>query len=355
MITDSNAKVIARHDYLPFGEEIPGGIAGRSSSQFGPGLDNINQKFTGQERDSESGLDFFQARYFSGALGRLLSPDPHNAGADLMNPQSWNAYAYVVNNPLNATDPSGLVACMGRSGPQAHINGGLGPCGGDYGDAGGGGGGVSIDGGEPIDPGLFGSGGSGGSGIAGGESGVQCPNNACTIAGSDPITGQQTILQFTAGAGGSTGYLSGYDVSQGLNEVNGTFLSNTQYSSWVQATYAGDITAQRTLLAQAIAGNSGGQISYQQAFGALNQNDGSLKGGNWNFAIADPTINPNTICSGDARCGGIHFAGLNDNGNWLVHLDTTNPYDNPFVLLEHFFVDVFLGNTAYYVIPRPWP
>jgi len=109
LITDSNAKVIARHDYLPFGEEIPGGIAGRSSSQFGPGLDNINQKFTGQERDSESGLDFFQARYFSGALGRLLSPDPRNAGADLMNPQSWNAYPYGLNNPLRYVDPSGLA------------------------------------------------------------------------------------------------------------------------------------------------------------------------------------------------------------------------------------------------------
>lgn len=115
MITDSNANVIARHDYLPFGEEIPGGIAGRSAAQFGPGLDNINEKFTGQERDSESGLDFFHARYFGGALGRFLSPDPANAGANPLLPQSWNAYAYVANNPLNAIDPSGSVACLARS------------------------------------------------------------------------------------------------------------------------------------------------------------------------------------------------------------------------------------------------
>jgi RHS repeat-associated protein len=108
LITDSSAKVIARHDFLPFGEEIPGGIAGRSSSQFGPGLDNVNQKFTGQERDAESGLDYLQARYFSGALGRLLSPDPHNAGANPMLPQSWNAYSYVGNNPLAYVDPLGM-------------------------------------------------------------------------------------------------------------------------------------------------------------------------------------------------------------------------------------------------------
>jgi RHS repeat-associated protein len=107
LITDPKANVIARHDFLPFGEEIPGGIAGRSASQFGPGLDNINQKFTGQERDSESGLDYFHARYFGGALGRFLSSDPGNAGASLTSPQSWNAYAYAQNNPLNATDPSG--------------------------------------------------------------------------------------------------------------------------------------------------------------------------------------------------------------------------------------------------------
>jgi RHS repeat-associated protein len=107
LITDGAANVIARHDYLPFGEEIPGASANRTS-QWGSGTDNINQKFTGQERDSETGLDFFQARYMSAAQGRFNSPDPMNAGADLTNPQSWNGYSYVWNNPLNAVDPSGM-------------------------------------------------------------------------------------------------------------------------------------------------------------------------------------------------------------------------------------------------------
>ena len=71
-------------------------------------VDNIDQKFIGQMRDQETGLDYFNARYFAAALGRFTSPDPGNAGADVANPQSWNAYVYVLGNPLVNIDPSGL-------------------------------------------------------------------------------------------------------------------------------------------------------------------------------------------------------------------------------------------------------
>jgi len=67
--------------------------------------------FTGKERDSESGLDYFGARYDASSMGRFMSPDPANIAGDLDesgDPQSWNAYSYVANNPLNATDPDGL-------------------------------------------------------------------------------------------------------------------------------------------------------------------------------------------------------------------------------------------------------
>ncbi len=108
LVTDQNASVMARHDYLPFGDEIPAGTAGRGS-QFGPYMDNVDQKFTGQVRDTETLNDFFNARYFTAPLMRFLSADPGNAGADPTDPQTWNAYAYVRNNPLAFTDPSGML------------------------------------------------------------------------------------------------------------------------------------------------------------------------------------------------------------------------------------------------------
>ncbi|MGI9072064.1 MAG: hypothetical protein ACR2JB_12315 [Bryobacteraceae bacterium] len=73
-VTDnsSSANIIARHDYLPFGEEIPANTAGRRG-EWGPLSDKVDQKFTGQERDDETGFDFFQARYFYGAQGALIA------------------------------------------------------------------------------------------------------------------------------------------------------------------------------------------------------------------------------------------------------------------------------------------
>jgi RHS repeat-associated protein len=67
---------------------------------------------TGKERDSESGNDYFGARYYASTMGRFLSPDwasrvepvPY---AKLDNPQSLNLYSYVWNNPLSRNDPDG--------------------------------------------------------------------------------------------------------------------------------------------------------------------------------------------------------------------------------------------------------
>jgi RHS repeat-associated protein len=66
--------------------------------------------FTGKERDTESGLDYFGARHYSSTMGRFMSPDPSQLYfADPTNPQSLNLYTYVVNNPLKFVDPSGLT------------------------------------------------------------------------------------------------------------------------------------------------------------------------------------------------------------------------------------------------------
>lgn len=79
----------------------------------GYGYDGIRQQFTGQERDTETGLDYFGARYYSSTQGRFISVDPENAGADPSNPQSWNGYSYALNNPVRYTDPDGreVVVC----------------------------------------------------------------------------------------------------------------------------------------------------------------------------------------------------------------------------------------------------
>jgi RHS repeat-associated protein len=73
------------------------------SSIFGEGV------FTSKERDAETGLDYFGARYMSAAQGRFTSPDPAGLlAAKPGNPQSWNLYGYVMNNPLIYIDPNGL-------------------------------------------------------------------------------------------------------------------------------------------------------------------------------------------------------------------------------------------------------
>jgi RHS repeat-associated protein len=78
-------------------------------------LNRIGSCSTGKERDSESGNDYFGARYYSSSMGRFLSPDFNNAGddpepipyADLEGPQSLNLYSYVGNNPLYRKDADG--------------------------------------------------------------------------------------------------------------------------------------------------------------------------------------------------------------------------------------------------------
>ena len=69
--------------------------------------------FTGKERDGESGNDYFGARYYASSMGRFLSPDPLLNSGHPENPQTWNRYAYVLNNPLRSTDPTGLYTCSG--------------------------------------------------------------------------------------------------------------------------------------------------------------------------------------------------------------------------------------------------
>ncbi len=96
VVTNEAGEVLRRHDYLPFGEEWPE----RSTTD--------KRLFTGKERDFETGLDYFGARYYRAEIGRFTTVDPAMAvGENLVDPQRWNRYAYVRNNPLRYTDPDG--------------------------------------------------------------------------------------------------------------------------------------------------------------------------------------------------------------------------------------------------------
>jgi len=85
--------------FYPFGEQDPSICASSNAT---------THKFTAKERDSESDLDNFGARYDSSSMGRFTSPDPLLNSGRPWEPQSWNRYAYALNNPLNVIDPTGL-------------------------------------------------------------------------------------------------------------------------------------------------------------------------------------------------------------------------------------------------------
>jgi RHS repeat-associated protein len=112
MVVDKTGSTagISRHDYLPFGEEIFAGTGGRTAGQGYTANDGVRQQFTRKERDVETGLDYFLARYYSSTQGRFTSPDELLADQLPHNPQSWNLYSYVRNNPLRTTDPDGRMA-----------------------------------------------------------------------------------------------------------------------------------------------------------------------------------------------------------------------------------------------------
>jgi RHS repeat-associated protein len=112
LITSNDGQIVSMHDYLPFG--------GETTSVWQEGYAGFDRedpmKFTGHERDyagsfgREDGhaVDYMHARYYSPSLGRFLSVDPAlDLKTAIGNPQSWNRYAYVLNNPIGRIDPDG--------------------------------------------------------------------------------------------------------------------------------------------------------------------------------------------------------------------------------------------------------
>ena len=96
-LSDANGNLVEEEAFYPFGAP---------RNQFAPRGVVEAYQFTQKERDIESGLDYFEARYLAANLGRFLTVDPlqHNDS-----PQELNSYSYVANQPLAFTDPSGLA------------------------------------------------------------------------------------------------------------------------------------------------------------------------------------------------------------------------------------------------------
>jgi len=94
LVTDSHGNLKQQIHYDPFGDIF-------STEGDSP----VHHKYTAQENDPETGLNFYQARYYDPVLGRFISPDSMVPNA--MDPQSLNRYAYVRNNPVNYADPTG--------------------------------------------------------------------------------------------------------------------------------------------------------------------------------------------------------------------------------------------------------
>jgi len=104
---------------LPYGDTLAVDLWDPNSGYTLPSADDATENhFTGKERDTESGNDYFEARYYSSAMGRFMSPDwtAKEEGDDpvpyskLENPQTLNLYQYGLNNPLGRTDPDGHMS-----------------------------------------------------------------------------------------------------------------------------------------------------------------------------------------------------------------------------------------------------
>jgi RHS repeat-associated protein len=97
LVTDANGTVLSEHKYFPFGEPM-----------LGEAYFYNTHKFTGHERDAESGMDYMLARYYSSSQSRFLSTDPVAIKPERLRiPQRLNLYTYAANNPIKFFDPTG--------------------------------------------------------------------------------------------------------------------------------------------------------------------------------------------------------------------------------------------------------
>ncbi len=103
MLTDINGVQVHHYEYYAFGKD-------HSPAQ--PCSFNVSHRYTGQIFDEDTGLYYYNARYYDAELGRFIQPD--TIVPDPFAPQTLNRYSYCNNNPLNYIDPSGHVGIVER-------------------------------------------------------------------------------------------------------------------------------------------------------------------------------------------------------------------------------------------------
>src|SRR5581483_6481373 len=97
VIANEAGTIVEESQYFPFGAERA--VLNGDTNPY---------KFTGKECDSESGLDYFGARYYGSSMGRFTSADPKMISwKRMVDPQQWNMYQYGRNNPITMIDPDG--------------------------------------------------------------------------------------------------------------------------------------------------------------------------------------------------------------------------------------------------------
>lgn len=101
--------VAARQDYLPFGEELLGGVGPRAGVAGYDQSTDPRQKYAGMERDDSTGMSHTLWREFDALSARWTAPDPYGGSMEPASPQSFNRYTYVNNDPVNKVDPTGLM------------------------------------------------------------------------------------------------------------------------------------------------------------------------------------------------------------------------------------------------------
>jgi len=276
--------------FAPFGETY---------NNFGATTGN---SFTGDTQDTISGTYDTPNRELNPSQGRWISPDPAGLGAvDLGNPQTWNRYAYVTNNPTSYRDPLGLVRTPNAS---------------DYFGGGGGGFNCTQDGVDQSCASVY--------SVLQGGGAAQCPNNNCGIGTATPYQCLDAVC----------GYMSYQYAATHANEVNGQLLTDSQYNAYMVATHPDQVAGQYNRLSGNAADVFGNGYS-------VDPTTCNLIGGHCNFSFS---------CDSWDNCGpgryddGLHVecagGGYNcTSGQLWIHDDTVSPWVGSFSP-----GDLFTGN-----------